>query len=168
MSIKGLKRFYDDSSYCHFLVFDSALVLTDPDEGSGSLMYESSPSTYCDQPRKKKAKRFRFLDDFGVTGFRYKFVYLPLKDRSVEWKDRGWTPRYLVRLWQERIRESSVPKCVKERDFWFSLGQNWGWDSFWSLDVDRVWYREQALPEFSSFSFYRFLVGSVLLPLLLL
>ena len=130
MSIKGLKRFYDDSSCCHFVVFETAPILPDPDEGSGSLTYESPPSTYSDQPRKKKAKRVRFLGDSGLTGFRYKFGYPPLKDRNVEWKDRGWTPRYMVRLWQERIRESSDPKCVAERDFWFSLGKDWGWNSF--------------------------------------
>ena len=100
MSIKGLKRFYDDSSSCYFVVYDSAPVLPDPDEGSGSLTHESPPSTYSDQPRKKNAKRVRFLDDSVVTGFRYKFGYPPLKDRSVEWKDSGWTPRYMVRLWQ--------------------------------------------------------------------
>ena len=32
-------------------------------------------STYSVEPRKKKAKRIRFLDDSGLTGFRYKFVY---------------------------------------------------------------------------------------------
>ena len=58
-----------------------------------------------------------------------------------------------MRLWQERIRESSDLKCVKERDFWFRLGQNWGWDCFWSLDVDRVLYRKQGLPEFPTYSF---------------
>ena len=135
------------------MVYDSAPVLPDPDEGSSSLTYESPPSTYSDQPRKKQAQRVRFLDDFGVTGFRYKFGYPLLKDRSVEWKDRGWTPRYLVRLWQERMRDSSDPKCLEERDFWFSLGMDWGWDSFWSLDVDRVWYRKQVLPDFSTFQF---------------
>ena len=153
MSIKGLKRFYDDSSSCYFVVYDSAPVLPDPDEGSGSLTHESPPSTYSDQPRKKNAKRVRFLDDSVVTGFRYKFGYPPLKDRSVEWKDRGWTLRYMVRLWQERIRDSSDPKCVEESDFWFSLGMDWGWDSFWSLDVDRVWYRKQVLPDISTFQF---------------
>ena len=59
----------------------------------------------------------------------------------------------MVRLWQERIRESFDPKCVEERDFWFSLSMDWGWDSFWSLDVDRLWYREQVLPDFSTFQF---------------
>ena len=68
----------------------------------------------------------------------------------------------MVRLWRERIRESSDPKCVKERDFWFSLSQDRGWNSFWSLNVDRVWYRKQALPKFPTNSFCEFLVASVL------
>ena len=73
-----------------------------PDEESMSLTYESSQSTKSDLPRKKKAKRVRLLDDSGLTGFRSKFAYRPLKDRSVQWKHRGWTPRLMVRLWQER------------------------------------------------------------------
>ena len=56
MSIKGLKRFNDDSSCCQIVVFNSAPILPDPDEGSGSLTYESTASTYSDQPRKKKPK----------------------------------------------------------------------------------------------------------------
>ena len=84
MSIKGLKRFYDDSSCCDFVGFDSAPILPDPDAGSGFLTYESPPSTYSDQPRKKKAKRVRFLDDCGVTGFTYKVEYPLWKNRSVE------------------------------------------------------------------------------------
>ena len=138
MSIQGLKRFCEDSSCCHFVVFHSAPVLPDSDKGSGSLTYESPTSTYSDRPRKEQAKRVRFLYDSEVTRFRYKFGYHPLQDRSVEWKDSGWTAEYMVRLWQERIRESSDTKCVKKRDFWFSVGQDWSWDSFWSLDVDRV------------------------------
>ena len=84
MSIKGLKRFHDDSSCSYFVVSDSAPVLPDPDEGSRRLTYESPPSTHSDQPRKKKATRVRFLDDSEVTGFRYKFGYPPLRDSSVE------------------------------------------------------------------------------------
>ena len=57
------------------------------------------------------------MDDSGVTGFRYKFGYPPLKDSSVELKDSGCTTRYVWRLWRERIREGSDPKCVMERDF---------------------------------------------------
>ena len=121
MSMKCLKRFHDDSSCCHFVVFDSASILPDQDEGSGSLTYESPSSTYSDQARKKKPTRVRFLYDSVVTGFRYRYEYPPLKDRSVEWKDRGWTPRYMVRLWQDRIRQSSDTKCGKESDVWFPL-----------------------------------------------
>ena len=53
MSIKSHKGFYDNSSCCQFVVFDSAPVLLEQDEVSGSLTYESPPSTYCDQPRPK-------------------------------------------------------------------------------------------------------------------
>ena len=81
------------------------------------MTYESPPSTYSDQPRTKEVKRVSSLYDSVVTGYRYKCVYPPLKDRSVECKDRGWTFRYMVRLWPKRIRESSDPKCVKEKDF---------------------------------------------------
>ena len=168
MSIKGLKRFYDDYRCCQFVVFETASILPDPDEECGYLTYESPPCTYSDQRRKNKAKRVRFLNDSEFTEYRYRFGYSPLKNRSVEWKDRGWTARYIVRLWQERIRRSSDPKCVEERDFWFSVGMDWGWDSFWSLDVDRVWYRKQVLPDISTFQFRSFLVGSVLFLLLLL
>ena len=99
MSIKGLKRFYNDYSCCHFVVFHSAPIEPDPDERSGSLTYESPTSTDSDQPRKKKVKRVRFLDDSVVTGYRYRFVYPPLKDRGIEWKDRGSTSRNMVRSW---------------------------------------------------------------------
>ena len=126
MSNKGLKGFYDDTSWCYFVVFDSAPVLPYTDEGSGSSTYESPPSTYSDEPRKNKAKRVRFLHDLVVTGFRYKFAYPPLHDNGVKWNDRGWTPTYMVRLWQEWIRESSDPKYVKERNFWIFLVQDWG------------------------------------------
>ena len=139
MSINSLKGFYDDSSCCHCIVFETAPILPDPDEGSGSLTHESPPSTYSDQSSEKKAKRVRFLNDSRLTEYRYRFEYPPVKDSSVECKDRGWTSRYIVRLWQERIRESSDPKCVEEKNFSFSLGMNWSWDSFWSLDVYRLW-----------------------------
>ena len=168
MSIKCLKGFYDDSSYCYFVVFDSPPVLSDPDEGSCSLTNEAPTSTYSDQPRKEKPKRVRFLYDSSVTTFRYKFGYPPWMDRSLEWRDRGWTHKYMVRLWQQRIKESSDTKCVKERDFWFSLGQACCWDSFWSLDVDRVWNRKQALPKFTTFSLCWFVFESVRLLLLFL
>ena len=135
------------------MVFDSASVLPDPDEGSDPLTYQYPASPYSHQPRKKQAKRVRFFDNSVVPGFRYEFGYPPLKDRSVEWKDRGCTHKYMMKLWQERIRDSSDPKFVKERDFCFSLGQDWGQDCFWFLDVDSVWYKKQALPEFPSFSF---------------
>ena len=73
---------------------------------------------------KKKADRVRFWYDSSGTRFRYKFGYSALKDRSVEQKNRGWNPKYMVRLCQEGIRESSDPKCMKERHFWFALGQD--------------------------------------------
>ena len=116
ISIKCLKRFYNGGSCCHLMMFDSAPVLPDQDTGSGSLIYVSPPGTYSDQPRKKKAKRVRFLDDSVVTGFRYKFRYAPLKDRNIQCKDRGCTTWYMVSLWQERIRESSDSKCTEGRD----------------------------------------------------
>ena len=100
MSIKGLKRFYADSRCCRFVIYASTPVLPDPDEGSGCLTYEFPTSTYSDQPRKTKTKRVRFLYDSVVTGCRYKFWYLPLTDRGVQWKHRHWTPRYVLRLWQ--------------------------------------------------------------------
>ena len=66
------------------MVCDSAPVLPHADERSGSLTYESPPSTYSDPTKKKKTKRVMILDESVVTGFRYKFVYPPLKDRSVK------------------------------------------------------------------------------------
>ena len=113
MSIRNLKRFYTAEDASSFVVYDSAATFASPDEETMSLTYESPKSTKSDLPRKKKAKRVRFWDDSGLTGFRSQFGYPPLKDRSVQWKDRGWTPRFMVRLWQERYRECPcVRGCV--------------------------------------------------------
>ena len=83
ISIKSLKRFYGECSYCNFIVCDCSHRQPDPDEGSGSLTYESSRDTDSDQLSKKKANRVRFMDDPVVTGFRYNFAYAHLKDSSV-------------------------------------------------------------------------------------
>ena len=80
------------------MVYDSEPTFATPDEETMSLTYESPKSTKSDLPRKKKAKRGRFLDEFGLTGLRSKFEYAPLKDRSVQWKDMGWTAGFMVRL----------------------------------------------------------------------
>ena len=65
------------------MVFDSTPTCATTDEETMSLTYESPKSTMSDLPMKQKAKRVRFLDDSGLTGFRSKFVYPVLKDRSV-------------------------------------------------------------------------------------
>ena len=156
MSIRNLKRFYTAEDASSFVVYDSAPTFATPDEETMSLTYESPKSTKSDLPRKKKAKRVRFLDDSGLTGFRSKFGYPPLKDRSVQWKDRGWTPRFMVRLWQERYRECPCKVCEEEMNFWFFLGQDWGWDAWWSLDVIRKVRKERnypPIPDFSTFTF---------------
>ena len=70
-----------------------------------SLTYESPKSTNSDLPSKTNAKRVSLLDHSGLTGVRSKFRYPALKDRRVQWKDRGWTTRFMVWLWQERYRE---------------------------------------------------------------
>ena len=89
MSIRNRNRFYGAEDASSFVVYDSGPTFATTDEETMSLTYESPKSTKSDSPRKKKAKRVRFLDDFGQTGFRSKFLYPPLKDRSVQWKDRG-------------------------------------------------------------------------------
>ena len=105
MSIRNLKRFYTAEHASSFVLYDSAPTFTTPDKETMSLTYESAKSTKCDLPSKKKAKRVRFVDDSGVTGVRSKFGYPSLKDRSVQWRDRGWTPTFMVRLGQARYRE---------------------------------------------------------------
>ena len=99
MSIRNLKRFYTAEDASSFVVYDSAPTFATPDEETMSLTYESPRSTKSDLPRKKKAIRVRFLDDSALTGIRSKFGYPALKDKSMQWKDRGWTPRVMLRLW---------------------------------------------------------------------
>ena len=123
MSRKGVKRFYDDYSGCHFVLFDCAAILPDPDHWCSSLMQESSTSTYADQARKPRDNRVTVLNDSVVTRLRCNFEYPPLKDRSVTCKDRGWATKYMVWLSQERSRDHSDTKCVKRRGFWFSIAQ---------------------------------------------
>lgn len=128
-------RYYTTES--SFAVLPAAPLARDPDSGSDlSLSYESPKSTYSDQPRKKKSKRVRFVDDSGLNGFN-NLGFPGAAGRDTAWKDRGWTPRYMVRLWQERYLEYPSERAVRERDFWFKLGFDWGWDSLWSLDVER-------------------------------
>ena len=105
MSIRNLQRFYTAEDASSFVVHDSTPTLATPGDETMSLTYESPKSTKSDLPRTKKAKRVRFLYDSGLTDFRSKFGYPPLKYGSVQWKDMGWTPRFMVRLWQERYRE---------------------------------------------------------------
>ena len=156
MSIRNLKGLYtaEDASSC--VVYDSASTFATPDEETMSLTSESPKSTKFDLPGKKKAKRVRFLDDSGLTGFRSKFGYPFLKDRSVQWQDRGWTTRFMVRLWQERYRKCPCKVCEEEMNFWFSLCQDCGWDAWWSLDGIRKVRKEgnySPIPDFCTFTF---------------
>ena len=156
MTIRNLERFYTVEDASSFVVYDSAPTFTTPDEETMSLTYESAKSTKSDLPRKKKVKRVRFLDDFGLTGFRSKFGNPPLKDRRVQWKHRGCTPRFMVRLWQERYRECPCKGCEEQMNFRFSLGQDCGWDAWWSLDVIRKVRQERNYPpnpDFFTFTF---------------
>ena len=57
---------------------------------------------------------------------------------------------------------------MKERDLWLSIGQDIGWDSVWSLHVDRAWYSKHALAEFPSLACGRFMVGFIAFALLLM
>ena len=129
MSIRNLKRFYTAEDASSFVLYDSAPTFATADEETMSLTYGSAKSTKSDLPRKKKATRVRFLDDAGLTGFRSKFGYPSIKHGSVHWKDGGWTPRFMVRLWQERFRECPCKVCEEEMNFWFSLSQDWCWDA---------------------------------------
>ena len=99
MSIRNLKRFYTAEHASSFVVYDSAPTFATPVVETMGLTYESPKSTKSDLTRKKKAKRVRLLDDCGLTDFRSQFGCPPLKDRSVQWKNRGCTPRFMVRLW---------------------------------------------------------------------
>ena len=41
-------------------------------------------------------------------------------------------------------------------NFWFSMGQDWGWDAWWSLDVIRKVRKERRyplIPDFFTFTF---------------
>ena len=83
MSIRNRKRFYPAEDASSFLVYPSATTFATIDGETMSLTYESPKSSKSDLPRKEKAKRVRFLDDAGLTGFRSKFGYPPIKDGSV-------------------------------------------------------------------------------------
>ena len=117
MSIRNLKRFYTAEDASSFVVYDSAPTFATPDEETMSLTNESPKSTKSDVPKKRKANRVRFLYDSHLTGFRSKFGYPPLKDRSVQEKDRSWTPRFMMRLWQERCRECPCKVCEGDMNF---------------------------------------------------
>ena len=66
----------------------------------------------------------RFFNDSGLTGFRSKFAYPALNERSVQWKDRGCTPSFIVRLWQQRYRECPCKVYEEDMNFWFCLCQD--------------------------------------------
>ena len=117
MSIRNHKSSYTAEDPSSFVLYDGAPTFAAPDEETISLSDESRQATKSDLPRNKKAQRVRFLDDSGVTGFRFKFVYPPLRDRSVQWKDRGWTSRFMVRLWEKRYRECSCKVCKEQMNF---------------------------------------------------
>ena len=71
------------------MVCDSAPTFAIPNVETMTVTYESPKLTKSDLAEDKKAKRMRFLDDSDMTGFRSTFGYPLLKDRSVQWKDRG-------------------------------------------------------------------------------
>ena len=157
MSIKNLKRFYTAGDASSFVVYESGPTFATLDEETMSLTDESAKSTKSDLPRKKKAKRVRFLNHSGLSSFRSKLGYPPLKDSSVQWKDRSWTPKFIVRLWQERYRECPCKVCQEEINFWFSLCQDWGWDAWWCVYIIRKVRKERnyaPIPDFSTFTFW--------------
>ena len=84
MSIRNLKRLYTGEDATSFVVYDSAPTFATLNAETLGLTYESPKSTKSDLRRKQKAKRVRFLDDSGLTGFRSKYRYPPLKDRTVQ------------------------------------------------------------------------------------
>ena len=110
-SIRNLKRFYTAEDASSFVMCDRVPTFATPDEETMSLTYESAKSTKSDLLRKPKANRSKFLHDPGLTGFRSKLDYPLWKDRSVQWKQKGCTPRFMVRLWQERYRECPCKVC---------------------------------------------------------
>ena len=83
MSIRNLERFFTAEDTSSIVVYDSAPTFATPDEETMCLTYLSPKSTKSDLRSKKKANRMRFLDNPGLTGFRSKFGYAPLKHRSV-------------------------------------------------------------------------------------
>ena len=129
MSIRNRTRFYTAGDASSFVVYDSAPSFAAPHQETMSLTYESLKSGTSDLPMTKKAKRVRLLDDSGLTGFRSKFGDPPLQDRNVQWNDSGCTPRFMVRLWQERYRECPCKVCEEDMNFGFSLCHDWGWDA---------------------------------------
>ena len=98
MSIRNLKRFYTAENTSSVVVYDSTPTFAIPDAATMSLTYASAGLPKSKLPKKKKGKSVRFLNDSGLTGFRSKFGYPPSKDRSVQGKDSGWTPSFMVRL----------------------------------------------------------------------
>ena len=61
----------------------------------------------------------------------------------------------MVRSWQERYRVCLCEVCEQEMNLWFSLGQDWGWDAWWSLEVIRKVREERnypPIPDFSTFT----------------
>ena len=84
MSIRNLKRFYSEEDASFFVVYDSLATLATTDEETMRLTYKSPKSTKSDFPRKMNTRRVRYLHNSHVTGYRSKFEYPTLKDRSVQ------------------------------------------------------------------------------------
>lgn len=151
MSIRGLKAFSESGldffefrpnpfqfdtpqSECDFsLSYFSSKSSKSPSVASRKL----SPRSIRDAGIRKKGKKVRFLGDLEVPH------YSPAK----LWKDRGYTPRRMCSFWNEKYKESECESSLAlgERTFWYTLGRDWGWDSLWSLDVERRCFFSETL-----------------------
>jgi hypothetical protein len=123
-----------------------SLFVAGPKESdSWSTSYSSgnisdSSFSYSGRPggvkrRSRKVKKVKWVPDYCLAVQENGFPWLG--NRDLEWADRGWTARYMLQFWRERCLVCPCSYCDKEKRFWLLLGKEWGWDSHWSLKVDR-------------------------------
>ena len=141
MSIRNLQGLLsaDDSG-----LFVPALGYSQSVSSSSCSVSGSRPSSVASAPagrvtkrRSRVVKRVRFEDDLVGPSVLHKEGYPFTLRKEVPWVAKGWTPRYMVNLWSERMRYEETEYGRQERDFWFDLGFQWGWNVTWFLSVAR-------------------------------
>jgi len=116
------------------------------DENNQSV-YSDDPqapplSTISDPSHNRMSRSGRPKEVRIVVGLDIGRGLPPFGDRKVNFAERGWTARAALGFWGERCRVCDCEDCLSQKNFWFKLGLDWGWDSRWSLDYkekDMFW-----------------------------